>query len=225
MAKVRKFSSGGDVPDFSRLTFKEAFQAARGGPNAKTPMNKEFTWNGTKYTTELDEGKKGPAFIPGKIGSMDKGIPLSKDKKAEKVAVAAPAAAKETPYGAAKRALDEATEQAKNPEVLEGLVPGGRLLKGVRGLAAKAALRSKPTSKRVEGSMENTPRMDVEQAAAQGAKRDPRTIEESRWADEGGPNFRRGGKVKKMASGGMTKSASSRGDGIAKRGKTKGRMY
>jgi hypothetical protein len=36
-------------------------------------------------------------------------------------------------------------------------------------------------------------------------------------------NFRKGGKVKKMASGGMT--ASSRADGIASRGKTKCKMY
>jgi hypothetical protein len=36
--------------------------------------------------------------------------------------------------------------------------------------------------------------------------------------------YKRGGKVKKMASGGMTSKASSRGDGIAKRGKTRGKM-
>ena len=35
--------------------------------------------------------------------------------------------------------------------------------------------------------------------------------------------MKRGGKVKKMASGGKVSSASSRGDGIAQRGKTKGR--
>jgi hypothetical protein len=34
--------------------------------------------------------------------------------------------------------------------------------------------------------------------------------------------MKRGGKVKKMASGGVTRSASSRGDGIASRGKTRG---
>ena len=33
-----------------------------------------------------------------------------------------------------------------------------------------------------------------------------------------------GGVVKKMASGGMTASASKRGDGIAQRGKTRGKM-
>jgi len=37
--------------------------------------------------------------------------------------------------------------------------------------------------------------------------------------------LKKGGKVKKMASGGVVKSsASRRGDGIAARGKTKGRM-
>jgi hypothetical protein len=40
--------------------------------------------------------------------------------------------------------------------------------------------------------------------------------------------FKRGGKVKKMASGGMTSkvsSASKRADGIATRGKTNCKMY
>ena len=37
-------------------------------------------------------------------------------------------------------------------------------------------------------------------------------------------SMKRGGKVKKMASGGMTSSASKRADGIAQRGKTKGRV-
>jgi hypothetical protein len=36
--------------------------------------------------------------------------------------------------------------------------------------------------------------------------------------------MKRGGKVKKMASGGMTSSASKRADGIATKGKTRGRM-
>ncbi len=43
----------------------------------------------------------------------------------------------------------------------------------------------------------------------------------------GGMTMKKGGKVKNMASGGMTSkapAASKRGDGIAQRGKTKGRM-
>ena len=45
--------------------------------------------------------------------------------------------------------------------------------------------------------------------------------------DEVGMEFKRGGKTKKMASGGSTSSseASRRADGIAQRGKTKGRLY
>jgi hypothetical protein len=45
----------------------------------------------------------------------------------------------------------------------------------------------------------------------------------SRGYDEAGNPMKKGGKVKKMASGGMT--ASSRADGIASRGKTKCKMY
>jgi hypothetical protein len=44
--------------------------------------------------------------------------------------------------------------------------------------------------------------------------------------DQGsGGDYKRGGKVKKMASGGMTSSASKRADGIATKGKTRGKMY
>lgn len=50
-----------------------------------------------------------------------------------------------------------------------------------------------------------------------------------RMAGEGGPNFKKGGKVKKpvkkYASGGSVSSASKRADGIAKKGKTKGRIF
>jgi hypothetical protein len=42
--------------------------------------------------------------------------------------------------------------------------------------------------------------------------------------DEAGNAMKRGGRVKKMAKGGVTSSASSRADGIASRGKTRGRF-
>jgi hypothetical protein len=53
-----------------------------------------------------------------------------------------------------------------------------------------------------------------------------RRADGSRLPDEEpykGDDYKRGGKVKKMASGGMT--ASKRADGIATRGKTKCKMY
>jgi len=67
-----------------------------------------------------------------------------------------------------------------------------------------------------------------EAARAVVSARDAKTLNPMAWM--AGPkgmkeNFKRGGKVKKMASGGSTKSsASSRGDGIAMRGKTRGIM-
>jgi hypothetical protein len=52
-------------------------------------------------------------------------------------------------------------------------------------------------------------------------------LRETMESDSGTTNpseFKRGGKVKKMASGGSTSSASKRADGCAQRGKTRGRM-
>lgn len=43
--------------------------------------------------------------------------------------------------------------------------------------------------------------------------------------DKQNRTFKRGGSVKKMASGGMASSASKRADGIAVKGKTRGKMY
>ena len=65
---------------------------------------------------------------------------------------------------------------------------------------------------------------DAKRAAASGMRARP-MIEEVMMAEEapaGAPMMRKGGKVKKMAKGGST--ASKRGDGIATKGKTKGRF-
>ena len=60
---------------------------------------------------------------------------------------------------------------------------------------------------------------------------EPSEIMANRYRDYGmnrsdaNRTYKRGGKVKKMASGGMASSASKRADGIASRGKTKCKMY
>ena len=50
-------------------------------------------------------------------------------------------------------------------------------------------------------------------------------MEKAQAKRAGMEGFKRGGKVKKMASGGMASSASKRADGIATKGKTKCKMY
>lgn len=77
----------------------------------------------------------------------------------------------------------------------------------------------------------------AERSRAASAGKNPRIMgidlsqedEMMRFADEGNPNYKKGGKtkaksVKKYASGGMVGKASKRADGIAKKGKTKGRI-
>lgn len=58
-----------------------------------------------------------------------------------------------------------------------------------------------------------------------GQRSKPMTMEERKakaFADMG--NMKKGGKVKKMASGGKVSSASKRADGCVTKGKTKGKM-
>jgi hypothetical protein len=80
-------------------------------------------------------------------------------------------------------------------------------------LAGRRRMQSGTRGERVEPTMGST-RSPVRSM----------TAEEAAFENEGGRAFKKGGKTKKMASGGKVSSASSRGDGIAQRGKTKGRM-
>jgi hypothetical protein len=74
---------------------------------------------------------------------------------------------------------------------------------------------------------ENAPRGSVDVTKLSLAERRnmpsaPRAPTDYRPVNE---RFKRGGKVKKMASGGSVSSASKRADGIATKGKTRGKMY
>jgi len=198
MAKIRKFDEGGST-GLKRETFGDAFKRnrARG--------EKTFEFNGKKYTTDI-KGEAAPA-------KSDKGPDESAAETSRLIRAAA------TKPDARQGALE-----GVHPE---SILVGGPLVKaGTRALAGlRAAKEVKKAAERKEPSMGRTARMDAEDAAAD-SSRAPRNMEESSFADEGNPNFKRGGKVKKMASGGSAvSSASKRADGCAVRGKTKGRMY
>jgi len=69
-------------------------------------------------------------------------------------------------------------------------------------------------------------KIGAEAATAKGAL--ARAAEAKRIKDAingGAIGYKKGGAIKKMASGGMTSSASNRGDGIASKGKTRCKMY
>lgn len=82
---------------------------------------------------------------------------------------------------------------------------------GAGALGARRAMKEGTRRERIEPTM--------------GARKSPvRSIsaEEAAWEGEGGRAMKKGGKIKKMAGGGMT--ASKRADGIAQRGKTRGKV-
>ena len=83
--------------------------------------------------------------------------------------------------------------------------------------SGKAMVDKQDAMAKRDASMKNyAPRRDPNAAA--------RAALSSGDSDEAGNPMKRGGKVKKMASGGSTSSASRRGDGIAQRGKTRGKF-
>ena len=127
--------------------------------------------------------------------------------------------------GAAQAALSAGYEVGRAIDEKTGL--GKKLVEG-SGLgraAEKAAERrdkvelSKSAKERLEDmdTDETMREVDAERKARKYAEKDKPS--EYRGDDE----FKRGGKVKKMASGGMT--ASKRADGIATKGKTNCKMY
>ena len=70
-------------------------------------------------------------------------------------------------------------------------------------------------------AVEGKERMAAEEKA-KAARR--KGVADTEYDAMGNPIMKRGGKVKKMASGGSVSSASKRADGIAQRGKTRGRI-
>ena len=83
--------------------------------------------------------------------------------------------------------------------------------------SGKAMVDKQDAMAKRDASMKNyAPRRDPNAAA--------RAALSSGNSDEAGNPMKRGGKVKKMASGGSTSSASRRADGIAQRGKTNCKM-
>jgi len=105
----------------------------------------------------------------------------------------------------------------------EMAIIGGPSLRAVKtaaeALAARQAAKEagKQMGKRIEPNLR--PMRDITPGAEQ-IGRSPLRL----GSEPAKLGMKKGGAIKKMASGGKTSSASSRGDGIAQRGKTKGRI-
>jgi hypothetical protein len=104
-----------------------------------------------------------------------------------------------------------------NSGLSKATIAAGLGLAGAAGaglLAGRRGMKSGTRGERSEPTMGGTTRSPVRSM----------TAEEASFENEGGRYLKKGGATKKMASGGKVSSASSRGDGIAQRGKTRGKM-
>lgn len=192
--KAKRYNEGGglEVPEAGTGLKKETFKEAfRRARDRKAP---DFEFEGKKYTTEYKE-----EAAARKAAALAKKPDESAAETSRNIRAAADVQKRKV------EASDKPLESV-NPEDYIGVAGA---LKALPKLAARAAAKAAPKSfvKR-EPDLSNP-------------KRVPKDIDEARFADEGNPNFKRGGKIKKMASGGMARSASARADGCAIRGKTR----
>jgi hypothetical protein len=210
--RTKRYDEGGDVEEMKKGIASGFKAEAPEGPNTglsrekfgdafkrnRARGEKTFEFQGKKYTTEM-KGEK---------PNVKKSIPSGPNESNAETS--------RLTRAAANRPAKEPGLEGSHPEAM---LIGGPLAK-LAGRAIMGGEAVKEVTDRVEPTMTSTPRMDA-RATAEELKRAPRSIEEESMAGEGGPNFKRGGKVKKMASGGSTRTASSRADGCALRGKTR----
>jgi len=123
------------------------------------------------------------------------------------------------------RAIDEKTGLGKKMVDKSGL---GDLAEKMANSRDKVELSEESKARIARGDLEEkaapkAKKRDMESASPEGKMRPGRNEEIDDDTRESAGGYRRGGKVKKMASGGMT--ASKRADGIASRGRTKCKIY
>ena len=192
-------------------TFKQAFADARkeslkGGP-------KTFEWNGKKYGTAL----KGETKAKSKSKSEDKevlGSNVTNSVRMQDIDNVRNLAGKALSNVKERRDIIANQEQAKLADLMQTGTGRAMMDKAM----PRAGQKMKDMNDKVDAYSTEFNKRDKIQKDAGAARGETFVV------DSDNTEFKRGGKVKKMASGGATKSAASRGDGIAQRGKTRGTM-
>ena len=116
------------------------------------------------------------------------------------------------------------SEEAANKRVERTLTNPNAKEFGEAGTSMTVSPTKKPTMRRpVVKSRPVSPAMDAAMQEANASPITRATYDAGMNRSDANRSYKKGGKVKKMASGGMT--ASKRADGIATRGKTKCKMY
>jgi hypothetical protein len=200
-----------------RRRFNQAFREARNAGDST------FEFEGKKYSTKLagEENKK-----PKKEESSDDNKMTKEESKAALERMSKP----ETRRGTVE---DIPTDGYSAPEPRES-ASGSELGRNVRNTLMAMGPGRLAGVGNIAAEMATAPRVQRAYNAAQAARREAEgyapgeAMAARNLMDEAAAagGMRRGGMVKRMASGGSVKSssASRRGDGIAQRGKTRGRM-
>ena len=166
---------------------------------------------------DLAKGKKGRDVDSSKLTGGAKEAVREAGRRAERRNVGRGGAAQAALSAGYEvgRAIDEETGLGKKIVEKSGL---GRAAEKAADRGEKVELSKSSKERLADMEVDETMReVDEERKGRKYAEKDKPT--EYRGDDE----YKRGGRVKKMASGGMT--ASKRADGIATKGKTKCKMY
>ena len=223
----------------TRKRFNEEFRAARNSGA------KEFEFpagSGKMYTTKLkDDNSSPPAKKQPQDASSEKlqktsSVAASSEKQQIASAPFKPKSTSELSPAELKERNAKVNAQALEGSHPELLLPAGRVLSAVaRPLAtadklrstvttgANAVKNSAPARALREAKFTKAAAKDADDIAAAGQAKEiaENAARANKFLPDEAFSFKRGGAVK-MASGGM--AASRRGDGIAQRGKTRGKM-
>ena len=225
--KVRKFRLGGGTdemggkasyeespPDFEapkKKSFSEAFREARKAGDAT------FMWQGKKYTTELKEEAEKPRSSKkddDEVGALPKG-PSTRGSRRKSNDDETPGRRFGGVYGETREALASLSPEQKKRALKAGVA-------GAAGIAGAGALGAMGAEGAAAGAGS---RMIAGERGLEMARRmeTAARMEKYRRQMEAASKLSRGSVYKK---GGMVKSsASRRADGIAQRGKTRGKIY
>jgi hypothetical protein len=247
--KVRKFASGGDILTAAGavLLGKHLYDKYKGGGDEKEPEAVGGAGRRARTVEEqigrkADESKE-PSAAEKRAMAASKGRPELIPEGADeaimrsdnyptpkpKPAVKKPTAAT-TPAKKASTASESSnttpstyyTPPPKKPTVSKSGVKGAQSVGEAFGMISPGEAKGTQTlGERVRGTIDSAGKSVVrtpQQRMADAA----REVEARRKRESEG--MRKGGAVKKYASGGSVSSASKRADGIAQRGKTRGKV-
>ena len=169
--------------------------------------------------TEGGETRPGPDTTPPDLDRKDSVVKPSPKPAAKDVKVKPASQTFPRDDDALNRRRLEGLSTSKRPSASSG-TKGTQDLGKILGVSSDSK-GTQTLGERIKGTVESAGK-SVARTPAERMAENARLVEERRKREAEG--MKKGGKVKKYASGGSVSSASKRADGIAQRGKTKGRI-